>query len=172
MQDCIDFTSGLLQHPGPLGTKFYLGTRLYHGRPRLLWSIRSNLADHVHFGRPGPLWPTRSTLTDQAHFGRSGLLRPTRSTLVDQLHFGRSDPLWPTRSTLADQVNFGRSSPLGSGRLGRPISRPVLLMQDCPIGSTLHQVYFSIQVRLASSSTVAPGSTLADQVYFGRPGPL
>ena len=114
----------------------------------LRWPTSSTLVDQVHFDRSGPLWPTASTLGDHAHFGRSGLLRPTRSTLVDQVRFGRSGPLWPTRSTLADQVHFGRSSPLGSGRLGRPISRPVLVMQDCPIGSTLHQVYFRIQSRL------------------------
>ncbi len=108
----------------------------------------------VHFGqsclfvRSCPLWRIRSILADQVQFGGSGPLFPTKSTLADQVHFGRSGPLWPIRSTLADQVHFGRSSPLGSGRLGRPISRPVLVMQDCPIGSTLHQVYFSIQVRL------------------------
>ena len=57
------------------------------------------------------------------------------STLADQVHFGRSS-------------HFSRSSPLGSGQLGRPISRTVLVMQDCPIGSTLRQVYFSIGIRL------------------------
>ena len=120
----------------------------------LLWSIRctmpirSTLVDQVHFDRSSPLWPISSTLADQVHVGRSGPLRPIQSTLPDRAHFGRSSPLRPTRSTLADQVHFGRSSPLGSGRLGRPISRPVLVMQDCPIGSTLHQVYFSIQIRL------------------------
>ena len=111
----IDFTSGLLQHPGPLGTKFYRGTRFYIGRPGLLWSTRSTLDDQVHFGRLGPLWPTRSSLADQVHFGRSGPLRPTRSTLVDQVRPGRSGPLWPTRFNLVDQGHFGRSSPLGSG---------------------------------------------------------
>ena len=142
------------------------------GRSRQLWLIRSTLADRFHFRRSCPLWSTRSTLTDQVHVGRSVQLWPIKSTLADQVHFGRSGPLWPTKSTLADQVHFGRSSPLGSGRLGRPISRPVLVMQECPIGSTLHLVYFSIQVRLASGSPSAPGSILADQVYFGRSGPI
>ena len=52
-------------------------------------------------------------------------------------------------------------------------------MQDCPIGSTLHQVYFRIQMLLFTSFYIGrPGplwptrSTLADQVHFGRSGQL
>ena len=113
------------------------------------------------------------------YLGRPGRLWPTRATLADQVHFGRSSPLWSISSTLADQVRVGRSGPL------RPIWSTSLRStwpSDFVISSgdarPSHRIDFTsglLQDPDASFHQVIPwptSSTLADQVYFSRPGPL